>query len=98
MRSQADLSLFGHVQGQSSPIAQLPSSVQLNAASLPGLITGCRGGSWKWGEVGAGEESAERGREARPGEGFCRRRAGARRWWLPGVASVQMLTFFSSED
>lgn len=98
MRFQADLSLLGQVQGQSSPIAQLPSSVQLNAASLPRLITGCRGGSWKWGDVGAGEESAERGSGARPGEGVCRRRAGAQRWWLPGVASVQMLTFFSSED
>lgn len=46
-------------------MAQLPSSIQLNAVSFPGRRRGCRGGSWKGGDgaAGAGEGSAGRGGE-----------------------------------
>lgn len=65
MRFQADLSLLGRFQGWSGPMAQLPSSIQLNAVSFPGRRRGCRGGSWKGGDgaAGAGEGSAGRGGE-----------------------------------
>ena len=46
-------------------MAQLPSSVQLNAVSLPGRRTGCKAGSWK-GVTGSGGRGG-RGGEARRG-------------------------------
>lgn len=60
-------------------MAQLPSSVQLNAASLPGLRTGCRGGSWK---VVTGERGQRRG--ALGGEGGSEARRGRERASVTG--------------
>ena len=75
-------------------MAQLPSSVQLNAVSLPGRRTGCKAGSWK-GVTGSGGRG---GRGGEAGRGLLSLESRAWHWWLSGVASFQMLTSFFSED